>query len=183
MKIVAVTSCPTGIAHTYMAAESLEEAAREAGHSIAVETQGAAGANPLTDEQISSADVVVLAADVEVRNRERFAGKPTVTVPIKRAINDPAAVLEQAAALLAAAPAPEPVLAPGSPPPPARAGATPVRADHGPSGATRVRQWLMTGVSYMIPFVAAGGILIALSFVIGGAQIATKVNGGTFHGV
>ena len=183
MKIVAVTSCPTGIAHTYMAAESLEEAAKEAGHSIAVETQGAAGANPLTDEQISSADVVVLAADVEVRNRERFAGKPTVTVPIKRAINDPAAVLEQAAALLAAAPAPEPVLAPGSPPPPARAGATPVRADHGPSGATRVRQWLMTGVSYMIPFVAAGGILIALSFVIGGAQIATKVNGGTFHGV
>jgi PTS system fructose-specific IIC component len=185
MKIVAVTSCPTGIAHTYMAAESLEEAAKEAGHSIAVETQGAAGANPLTDEQISSADVVVLAADVEVRNRERFAGKPTVVVPIKRAINDPAAVLDQAAALLAAAsaPAPESAPAPGSPPPPARAGTTPVRADHGPSGATRVRQWLMTGVSYMIPFVAAGGILIALSFVIGGAQIATKVNGGTFHGV
>ncbi|HWD72060.1 MAG TPA: fructose-specific PTS transporter subunit EIIC, partial [Actinomycetota bacterium] len=183
MKIVAVTSCPTGIAHTYMAAESLEEAAKEAGHSIAVETQGAAGANPLTDEQISAADVVVLAADVEVRNRERFAGKPTVTVPIKRAINDPAAVLGQAAALLVAAPAPESAPSPGSPPPPARPGATPVRADHGPSGATRVRQWLMTGVSYMIPFVAAGGILIALSFVIGGAQIATKVNGGTFHGV
>ena len=105
MKIVAVTSCPTGIAHTYMAAESLEEAAKEAGHSIAVETQGAAGANPLTDEQIASADVVILAADVEVRNRERFAGKPTVTVPIKRAINDPNAVLGQAAALLAAEPA------------------------------------------------------------------------------
>ncbi|HEX9313998.1 MAG TPA: fructose PTS transporter subunit IIB, partial [Actinomycetota bacterium] len=61
MKIVAVTSCPTGIAHTYMAAESLEEAAKEGGHSIAVETQGAAGANPLTNEQIASADVVVLA--------------------------------------------------------------------------------------------------------------------------
>ena len=181
MKIVAVTSCPTGIAHTYMAAESLEEAAKEGGHSIAVETQGAAGANPLTDEQISSADVVVLAADVEVRNRERFAGKPTVIVPIKRAINDPNAVLDQAAALLAAAPAPAPTS--GSPPPPARPAATPARADQGPSGATRVRQWLMTGVSYMIPFVAAGGILIALSFVIGGAQIATKVNGGTFHGV
>ena len=186
MKIVAVTSCPTGIAHTYMAAESLEEAAKEAGHSIAVETQGAAGANPLTDEQIASADVVVLAADVEVRNRERFAGKPTVTVPIKRAINDPNAVLGQAAALLAAepaAPAPAPASAPaaGSPPPPARVAAPP--ADRGPSGATRLRQWLMTGVSYMIPFVAAGGILIALSFVIGGAQIATKVNGGIFHGV
>src|SRR5207244_8102120 len=181
MKIGAVTSCPTGIAHTYMAAESLEEAAREAGHSIAVETQGAAGANPLTDEQIASADVVVLAADVEVRNRERFAGKPTVIVPIKRAINDTNAVLDQAAALLAAAPAPAPTSA--STPPPARPAATPARADQGPSGATRVRQWLMTGVSYMIPFVAAGGILIALSFVIGGAQIATKVNGGTFHGV
>jgi PTS system fructose-specific IIC component len=186
MKIVAVTSCPTGIAHTYMAAESLEEAAKEAGHSIAVETQGAAGANPLSDEQIASADVVILAADVEVRNRERFAGKPTVTVPIKRAINDPNAVLGQAAALLAAepatsAPAPASGLAAGTPPPPARVAAPP--ADRGPSGATRLRQWLMTGVSYMIPFVAAGGILIALSFVIGGAEIATKVNGGTFHGV
>ena len=181
MKIVAVTSCPTGIAHTYMAAESLEEAAKEAGHSIAVETQGAAGANPLTDEQIASADVAILAADVEVRNRERFAGKPTVTVPIKRAINDPNAVLGQAAALLAAEPVAAAAPAAGSPPPPARVAATP--ADRGPSGATRLRQWLMTGVSYMIPFVAAGGILIALSFVIGGAQIATKVNGGTFHGV
>ena len=180
MKIVAVTSCPTGIAHTYMAAESLEEAAKEAGHSIAVETQGAAGANPLTDAQIASADVVIMAADVEVRNRERFAGKPTVTVPIKRAINDPNAVLGQAAALLAAEPAAAAPAA-GSPSPPARVAAIP--ADRGPSGATRLRQWLMTGVSYMIPFVAAGGILIALSFVIGGAQIATKVNGGTFHGV
>src|SRR5207247_10383597 len=104
-----------------------------------------------------------------VRNRERSAGKPTVVVPIKRAINDPGAVLDQAAALLAAAPAPEPAPAPaaGSPPPPARVGGTPVRAEHGPSGATRVRQWLMTGVSYMIPFVAAGGILTPLSFVRG----------------
>ena len=178
MKIVAVTSCPTGIAHTYMAAESLEEAAKEAGHTIAVETQGAAGATPLTDEQIAEADVVILAADVEVRNRERFAGKPTVTVPIKRAINDPNAVLTQAAGAVASAP-----VTANAATPPRTPGATPTRADRGPSGATRVRQWLMTGVSYMIPFVAAGGILIALSFVIGGAQIATKVNGGVFHGV
>src|SRR6202022_3336829 len=102
-------------------------------------------------------------------------------VPIKRAINDPNAVLGQAAALLAAEPVAAAAPAAGSPPPPARVAATP--ADRGPSGATRLRQWLMTGVSYMIPFVAAGGILIALSFVIGGAQIATKVNGGTFHGI
>ena len=181
MNIVAVTSCPTGIAHTYMAAESLEQAAREAGHTIAVETQGAAGATPLSAEEIAAADVVVLAADVEVRNRERFAGKPTVAVPIKRAINDPSAVLDQAAAAMAAVPAPAGPNAPVPPAPPAAR--RPVTAGEGPSGATRVRQWLMTGVSYMIPFVAAGGILIALSFVLGGAQIATKVNGGTFHGV
>src|SRR2546423_411496 len=175
MKIVAVTSCPTGIAHTYMAAEALEEAAREAGHTIDVETQGAAGATALSAGTIAAADVVVFAADIEVRGRERFAGKPTVTVPVKRAINDAAGVLSQAEGLLAAAPAPPAtttVAAPASPAP-----------EPSTSGATRLRQWLMTGVSYMIPFVAAGGILIALSFVLGGAEIATKVNGGTFHGI
>ena len=174
MKIVAVTSCPTGIAHTYMAAEALEEAAREAGHTIDVETQGAAGATALSAGTIASADVVVFAADIEVRGRERFVGKPTVTVPVKRAINDAAGVLSQAAGLLAAAPAATATTVPGP--------ASPV-AEPSTSGATRLRQWLMTGVSYMIPFVAAGGILIALSFVLGGAQIATRVNGGTFHGV
>src|SRR2546423_4041499 len=175
MRIVAVTSCPTGIAHTYMAAEALEEAAREAGHTIDVETQGAAGASPLPAGTIAAADVVVFAADIEVRGRERFAGKPTVTVPVKRAINDAAGVLGQAAGLLAAA---APVPPSASVPAPASPAAEPST-----SGATRLRQWLMTGVSYMIPFVAAGGILIALSFVLGGAQIATKVNGGTFQGV
>jgi PTS system fructose-specific IIC component len=182
MNIVAVTSCPTGIAHTYMAAEALEEAAKSTGHSIAVETQGAAGATPLSAEQIAGADVVVFAADVEVRNKERFEGKPTVTTTVKRAINDPEDILAQAARLAAAAPARVPAAAGGGPdqpaPPP-----TAIAGGSGPGVGTRLRQWLMTGVSYMIPFVAAGGILIALSFVIGGAQVATKVNGGTFHGV
>ena len=183
MKIVAVTSCPTGIAHTYMAAEALQEAAAEGGHSIEVETQGAAGASPIDPASIAAADVVVFAADVEVRGRERFAGKPTVNTGVKRAINDAGGVIDQAAALLASSPTPTPatkVAANGAAP---RTPATSPAAGGGPSGATRLRQWLMTGVSYMIPFVAAGGILIALSFVIGGAQIATKVNGGTFHGV
>jgi len=69
MKIVAVTSCPTGIAHTYMAAEALEGAGRDAGHEITVETQGSAGATPIDPETIAAADAVVFAADVEVRDR------------------------------------------------------------------------------------------------------------------
>jgi fructose PTS system EIIBC or EIIC component len=173
MNVVAVTSCPTGIAHTYMAAEALEQAARDAGHTIKVETQGAAGATPLTAEEIESADVVIFAADVEVRNRSRFDGKPIVQVPVKRAINDGPGLIREAEERAAAAP-------------PTAAGSAPrtptTKVDYQAGFGTRLRQWLMTGVSYMIPFVAAGGILIAISFLLGGAEIATKVNGGTFHG-
>jgi PTS system fructose-specific IIC component len=98
MKIVAVTSCPTGIAHTYMAAEALEQAAKDAGHDIQVETQGAAGAEAVADADITGADAVVFAADVEVRNRERFAGKPLVQTSVKRAINDAASLIGEAEA-------------------------------------------------------------------------------------
>jgi fructose PTS system EIIBC or EIIC component len=180
MRIVAVTSCPTGIAHTYMAAEALEQAAREKGHEIKVETQGAAGAEPLAAADVAAADAVVFAADVEVRNRERFAGKPLVQTSVKRAINDAAGVLaevETAAeqgAPAAAAPA-EPVA--DAAPAPA------TKVDQQAGLGTRLRQWLMTGVSYMIPFVAAGGILIALAFLFGGPEVANKVDGGTFAGV
>ena len=80
MKFVAVTSCPTGIAHTYMAAEALEQAAAEAGDEMHVETQGSAGSDPLDPAIIAAADAVIFAADVEVRDRERFAGKPLVAV-------------------------------------------------------------------------------------------------------
>ena len=177
MRLVAVTSCPTGIAHTYMAAEALELAAKDAGHDITVETQGAAGSTPLAPEVIAAADAVIFAADVEVRDRHRFAGKPTVEAPVKRAINaasDLIAEAEAAAARLAVPPADgasvrsAPMLA--------------TKVEAGAGFATRLRQWLMTGVSYMIPFVAAGGILIALSFIISGPQVAMKVFGGTFHG-
>lgn len=182
MKIVAVTSCPTGIAHTYMAAEALEEAAREAGHTMAVETQGAAGATPLTAQQIAEADAVIFAADVPVRDKERFAGLPTVSVTVKKAINDAAGLIAQAAqevdnARLAR------LATDAATPAPTQRKAAPAALTAHVSGGAKLRQWLMTGVSYMIPFVAAGGILIALSFIFGGAQIATKVNGGTFHHV
>ncbi|HEY4729001.1 MAG TPA: fructose PTS transporter subunit IIB, partial [Actinomycetes bacterium] len=98
MKIVAVTSCPTGIAHTYMAAEALEQAAKDAGHEIRVETQGAAGAEAVADTDIAGADAVVFAADVEVRNRDRFAGKPLVQTSVKRAINDASGLIAEAEA-------------------------------------------------------------------------------------
>src|SRR3954463_275112 len=94
MRLVAVTSCPTGIAHTYMAAESLEQSALAAGHEIEVEAQGAAGCVPLAAGTIAAADAVILAADVEVRGRERFAGKPTISVGVRRAITDAPGLLE-----------------------------------------------------------------------------------------
>jgi fructose-specific phosphotransferase system IIB component len=96
MKFVAVTSCPTGIAHTYMAAEALEQAAADAGDEIHVETQGSAGSDPLDPQTIAAADAVIFAADVEVRGRERFAGKPLVQSGVKRAIGGAAQMLDEA---------------------------------------------------------------------------------------
>ncbi|GAA1193747.1 PTS fructose transporter subunit IIC [Prauserella alba] len=192
MKFVAVTACPTGIAHTYMAAEALEQAATAAGHEISVETQGSAGSAPLSADDIAAADAVVFAADVDVRDRERFAGKPQVTAGVKAAINDAAALVEQAAtAARSAADTPTDTAAsaetsegPGGEPEPVPSAPEPETAVDAHAGAgTRLRQWLMTGVSYMIPFVAAGGILIAVAFLVGGAEIAAVVDGGDFRGV
>jgi PTS system fructose-specific IIC component len=160
MKFVAVSSCPTGIAHTYMAAEALEQAGRDAGHEVVVETQGAAGSTPLDPAVIAAADGVIYAADLEVKDKERFAGKPFVDVGVKKAVHDAPGVLASAIAAVEA----------GVP-----AGAAPVaitspatKVDRNASVGVRIRQWLMTGVSYMIPFVAAGGILIALGFMLAG---------------
>ncbi|CAM01580.1 PTS system D-fructose-specific IIB component (F1P-forming) (Frc family) /PTS system D-fructose-specific IIC component (F1P-forming) (Frc family) [Saccharopolyspora erythraea NRRL 2338] len=167
MKFVAVTACPTGIAHTYMAAEALEQAAKAAGHEIKVETQGSAGANSLSAAEVAEADAVVFAADVGVQDRDRFAGKPTVEATVKQAINDAAGLLERAAAASAEAPA-------TAEPAPGVAQAGPELATKVVAGAgigSKLRQWLMTGVSYVIPFVAAGGLLVALSFALGGYQI------------
>ncbi|NKQ57782.1 PTS fructose transporter subunit IIBC [Amycolatopsis sp. K13G38] len=175
MKLVAVTSCPTGIAHTYMAAEALEQAAKAAGHEILVETQGAAGSEPLPAGRIADAEAVVFAADVEVRDKERFAGKPVVTADVKRGINNAAGLIEEAVAAAKSRPDTVKSVAPGPAPG--------TKVDPGAGFGTRLRQWLMTGVSYMIPFVAAGGILTALSFIIGGAKVGAVVGGGTFEGV
>ncbi|UPZ29593.1 fructose-specific PTS transporter subunit EIIC [Streptomyces sp. LRE541] len=163
-RIVAVTSCPTGIAHTYMAAESLENAGREAGDvEIVVETQGSAGFTRLDPAVIAAADGVIFAHDVPVREKDRFAGKPTVDVGVKAGISKPAELIadvrgraERGESTSAAQPGGTPV---------DRAG------DPGDGYGTKLRKWLMTGVSYMVPFVAAGGLLIALGFAIGGYQI------------
>ena len=99
MKIIAVTACPTGIAHTYMAAEQLEKTAKAAGHTIRVETQGAMGIeNELSKKEIAEADVAVFAVDIEVEKLERFEGKRVVKVPVKEAIKDPRGVLAKAGA-------------------------------------------------------------------------------------
>jgi fructose PTS system EIIBC or EIIC component len=162
-RIVAVTSCPTGIAHTYMAAESLENAGRDAdGVEIVVETQGSAGFNRLDPAVIAAADGVIFAHDVPVREKERFAGKPTVDTGVKAAINRPAELIAEVRGkaergeVTAAARPGTPVERAGEP---------------GEGYGTKLRKWLMTGVSYMVPFVAAGGLLIALGFAIGGYQI------------
>ncbi|MFF4017939.1 fructose-specific PTS transporter subunit EIIC [Streptomyces sp. NPDC001843] len=161
-RVVAVTSCPTGIAHTYMAAESLETAGREAGVEVVVETQGSAGFTRLDPAVIAAADGVIFAHDVPVRDKDRFAGKPTVDVGVKAGINRPGELITEVrqkaerGEVTAAA-------APGTPV--ERAG------DAGEGYGTKLRKWLMSGVSYMVPFVAAGGLLIALGFAIGGYQI------------
>lgn len=165
MKFVAVTSCPTGIAHTYMAAEALEQAGKAAGHDVQVETQGSAGSTPLDPAIIEAADGVIFAADLEVRDKERFAGKPTIDVGVKKAVHDAAGVLGQAIAAVEAGVSSPAAAAGGGSKDPA------TKIDRNASVGTRIRQYLMTGVSYMIPFVAAGGILIALSFMIGGYKI------------
>lgn len=98
MKIVAVTACPTGIAHTYMAAEKLEKTASAMGHQIKVETQGAMGLeNELTAAEIQAADAVIFAVDIDVEQRERFDGKKVVQVPVQDAIKDPRAIIARLA--------------------------------------------------------------------------------------
>ncbi|WP_084130010.1 fructose-specific PTS transporter subunit EIIC [Demequina sp. NBRC 110055] len=173
LTLVGVTSCPTGIAHTYMAAEALERAAAEAGHTMHVETQGSAGATPLTPEQIAAADAVIFAHDVEVRNAERFAGKPLVDVGVKKAISDGPGLVAQAEAKAAEWKANPEVRT--AAPAAAASGGLSSKVDNKAGIGTQIRQWLMTGVSYMIPFVAAGGILIALSFML--SQVALGENG------
>jgi PTS system fructose-specific IIC component len=165
LRLVGVTSCPTGIAHTYMAAEGLENAAKAAGHTMTVETQGSAGSNPIPAEEIAAADAVIFAHDLPVKDIGRFAGKPTVDAGVKRGISDGPALVAQAEQLVAEWEA-DPSKAAAAATAGAASGGLTTKVDSEASTATRIRQWLMTGVSYMIPFVAAGGILIALGFML-----------------
>ncbi|WP_163168015.1 fructose-specific PTS transporter subunit EIIC [Arthrobacter sp. Alg241-R88] len=171
-RLVAVTACPTGIAHTYMAADSLVAAAQEAGVDLQVETQGSSGAKPLDPAVIAAADAVIFAVDVDVRGKERFAGKPVINAPVKRGIDEPAKMVQEA---LAAADNPHARRVP-------HFGAE-EQAEHdaeekGEHIGQKLKRALLTGVSYMIPFVAGGGLLIALGFLLGGydiTEVADKV--------
>jgi len=96
MKIVAITACPTGIAHTYMAAARLEKVAKDMGHQIKVETQGALGIeNELTADDILDAQVAIFAVDINVEGRERFNGKKVIEVPLQEAIRNTKAIFER----------------------------------------------------------------------------------------
>ena len=158
VKLLAVTSCPTGIAHTYMAAEALEKAAKAAGCQIKIETRGSAGAkNVLTAEEIAAADCIIVAADAKVP-MDRFDGKKVISCQVSDGIGKADQLVEQAVN--------------GN-----------VEVFHGENGeakaavtgkesaAHKIYTQLMNGVSHMLPFVVGGGILIAIAFLIDGLSI------------
>ena len=161
--LVGVTACPTGIAHTYMAADALVAAAERAGATLHVETQGSSAVKPLDPAIIASAVAVIFAVDVDVRDKGRFAGKPVIQSPVKRGIDAPDTMIAEA---LAAANDPRAARVPSGG---ASAGST--TASAGEHVGQKLKRWLLTGVSYMIPFVAGGGLLIALGFLLGGYRI------------
>ena len=179
-RLVGITSCPTGIAHTFMAAEALQKAAKALGHTIKVETQGSVGAkNQLTPEEIAAADAVVIAADTKV-DTSRFAGKSVYSTSTKQAMHSGKEVIVAALA--------QPVSG--------AAMSLSESVEHAKAERSRARtgpyKHLMTGVSYMLPVVIAGGLAIALAFAIGGiyagdqkgtlAAALSLIGGGTaFH--
>ncbi|WP_328693185.1 fructose-specific PTS transporter subunit EIIC [Streptomyces phaeochromogenes] len=157
LKLLAVTACPTGIAHTYMAAEKLAQAAEQLGVDIKVETQGSIGAeNVLTDNDVRTADGIIIAADKDV-DLSRFAGKRVVTVGVAEGIHHPERLIEQVRTA--------PVHGGGG-------GGTGTSSSAGSGAGGKERsvgyKALMNGVSYMIPFVVVGGLLIAISLSLGG---------------
>lgn len=149
MKIVSITACPTGIAHTFIAAKKLEETARKMGHKIKVETQGIQTGNILSQQEIDQADVVILAVDKEIKT-SRFTGKKVKRVSTGKAIKNTEEVIQEAITGV---------------------GVTVVSQDkassHDKSGKLGVYNHLMSGVYFMFPLVIAGGILIACSFAFG----------------
>ncbi|MGE7389755.1 fructose-specific PTS transporter subunit EIIC [Streptomyces sp. NPDC004126] len=168
LKLLAVTACPTGIAHTYMAAEKLTQAAAELGVDMKVETQGSIGAeNVLSDNDVREADGIIIAADKEV-DRERFAGKRVLSTGVADGIHRPKELIEGVRSA------------------PVQTGTAPAGGAAGGSGGGKERSLaykaLMNGVSYMIPFVVVGGLLIAIALALGGHATAEgyAVTPGTF---
>lgn len=163
-KIVAITSCPTGIAHTFMAAEGLQSGAEALGIEMRVETQGSVGAqDALTDEEIANADIVIIAADREV-DRSRFNGKRVYSSGTKSAINDGKGYIKTALAEAKM-----------------QKGESSGQTESASSDTKKAGPYkhLMTGVSFMLPFVVAGGLLIALAFALGGINAGSAENSGT----
>lgn len=164
-QILAVTACPTGIAHTYMAAESLEKTAKEMGYTIKVETNGSGGdKNVLTAEEIAECDCIIVAADKDVR-MARFDGKPVIVTKVANGIHKAKELIEEA-----------------------ESGNVPVYhsdskteesgfAGEKESLGRKIYKSLMNGVSHMLPFVIGGGILIALSFIFDSANAGTEIFG------
>ena len=166
--IVGVSSCPTGIAHTFMAAEALEQVGKDRGITVAIEGQGSGKIDALDPDLIERATAVIFAHDLPVKGRERFAGKPVVDVGVKAAVNDAGSLVDQA---LAAADDPSAARVP------AGSESSEEKEEGSEHWARRLQRSVMTGVSYMIPFVAAGGLLIALGFLLGGYDIALTPDG------
>ena len=154
MKILAVTACPTGIAHTYMAAEAIEDAAKKMGYEVKVETRGSVGVeNELTEEEIKEADAIILACDTSVP-MERFIGKKVLSVPVSEALSETEKIIEKGINA--------PVYSAGD-----LSDEVASIKEKRSSERKGVYKHLMNGVSFMIPFVVAGGIAIALSFIFG----------------
>ncbi|KOG35331.1 fructose-specific PTS transporter subunit EIIC [Streptomyces resistomycificus] len=152
LKLLAVTACPTGIAHTYMAAEKLVQAAESRGIDMKVETQGSIGAeNVLDDNDVSTADGIIIAADKDV-DLSRFVGKRVLTVGVAEGIHHPERLIERVR----------------SAPVHTEAGSADPAAERGGKERSVAYKALMNGVSYMIPFVVVGGLLIAVSLSLGG---------------
>jgi PTS system fructose-specific IIC component len=165
--VLAVTACPTGIAHTYMAEEALKKAGEKLGVAIKVETRGSSGAkNVLTDAEIASAACIIVAADTNVP-MARFNGKPVIQVRVADGIHDAEKLINRAVAKDA---------------PIYHAGADESKESSAGSGGFSLYKHLMSGVSHMLPFVVGGGILIALAFLIDGiyCKMNNIVPDGTF---
>lgn len=168
-RVLAVTACPTGIAHTYMAAEALEKAGREMGYPLKAETNGSAGAkNVLTAEEIAACDGIIIAADKSVE-MGRFDGKPVISVPVADGIHKPTELIEQ--------------IKSGSVPVYHHTGAkVDVATGQNESFGRKLYKHLMNGVSHMLPFVVAGGIFIALAFLIDTAMGVNPQEAGSAFG-